>query len=251
MDNISIYHYVYRITNLVENKHYYGKRSSKIHPKHDIGVKYFSSSKDRNFIADQKSNPQNYKYKIIRRFENSKSALEFEVLLHNKFDVGRNVNFYNRAKQTSSGFDTTGTTGIPWSDDRKLEYSKRLKGISTGPQSIERRMVQSARQTGKKQSKPRTPEMREAQRQRILGTKQSESAKEAKRHAMLGMKREPWSEERKEQKRQQMKLSAPLVGKEIWNDGTRIYYVSPGHQKEGWVRGRIKKQINTETKESQ
>ena len=34
-----IHNYVYRITNIVDNKHYYGVRTSKnISPKEDIGV---------------------------------------------------------------------------------------------------------------------------------------------------------------------------------------------------------------------
>ena len=36
------FHYVYRITNIVENKHYYGSRTSKINPYDDLGKKYFS-----------------------------------------------------------------------------------------------------------------------------------------------------------------------------------------------------------------
>ena len=59
------YHYVYRITNLMTNRHYYGKRSSNIHPKLDIGVRYFSSSKDKQFKQDQLDNPDHYKYKIV------------------------------------------------------------------------------------------------------------------------------------------------------------------------------------------
>lgn len=31
------YHYVYRITNLVEDKHYYGSRTSSILPESDLG----------------------------------------------------------------------------------------------------------------------------------------------------------------------------------------------------------------------
>jgi DNA polymerase-1 len=53
MTSSNIYHYVYRITNVVEGKHYYGKRSSKIGPKLDLGKKYFSSSRDKQFIQDQ------------------------------------------------------------------------------------------------------------------------------------------------------------------------------------------------------
>ena len=34
-------HYVYRITNKVENKHYYGCRTTKLDLKDDLGSKYF------------------------------------------------------------------------------------------------------------------------------------------------------------------------------------------------------------------
>jgi hypothetical protein len=120
-----IYHYVYRITNLVENKHYYGKRSSKIKPILDLGHKYFSSSRDKNFIQDQKANPTHYKYKIVANFETSESALTFEIKLHNKFNVGINPHFYNLAKQSSTGFNTTGLT---MTADKRKKLSDRWKG---------------------------------------------------------------------------------------------------------------------------
>ena len=142
MTSTSIYHYVYRITNLVENKHYYGKRSSKIEPKKDLGKKYFSSSSDKNFIKDQKENPQNYKYKIVAIFTKSSDALEREKLLHFKFNVNSNIKFYNRAKQTSKFFDNTGNihsdeakkkiaksrTGKQHSDETKKKIAESLKG---------------------------------------------------------------------------------------------------------------------------
>jgi hypothetical protein len=103
-----IYHYVYRITNKILSKHYYGSRSCNILPKDDIGVKYFSSSKDENFRQDQLDNPQNYRYKIIKMFEDRKSAVELEIKLHNKFDVKCNESFYNRSNQKTAGFDTSG-----------------------------------------------------------------------------------------------------------------------------------------------
>lgn len=118
------YHYVYRITNMIENKHYYGVRTSK-NPNLDLGIKYFSSSKDKDFIQDQKENTQNYKYKIIKIFDNRNEALNLEIKLHNKFDVGVNESFYNRAKQTSALFDTS---GIKYSyEDKKKLYEYRFK----------------------------------------------------------------------------------------------------------------------------
>ena len=101
-------HYVYRITNTRINKHYYGSRTTEMYPKDDIGFKYFSSSRDKSFILDQKENPQDYKYKVIRIFNTRKEALELEIIFHNRFNVGKNNKFYNLAKQSTIGRDTTG-----------------------------------------------------------------------------------------------------------------------------------------------
>lgn len=102
-------HYVYRITNKIENKHYYGVRSSNIKPKDDIGIKYFSSSTDKNFMLDQKENPQNYKYKVLKIFDSRKDAEMHETFLHEKFSVQTNESFYNKAKNTLMGFSVEGT----------------------------------------------------------------------------------------------------------------------------------------------
>ena len=91
------YHYVYRITNIIIRKHYYGVRSSNIDPKKDIGVKYFSSSLDDSFIKDQKANPENYKYVVVKVFNNREEAESFEQFMHVKFQVHLNENFYNRS----------------------------------------------------------------------------------------------------------------------------------------------------------
>jgi hypothetical protein len=104
----SKYHYVYRITNLVENKHYYGSRTSDVHPYSDLGIRYFSSSKNKEFKQDQRANPQNYIYKVIHCFDTRTEATAVEVKLHAKHSVSSNPSFYNRANQTSSGFTCIG-----------------------------------------------------------------------------------------------------------------------------------------------
>ena len=111
------YHYVYRITNLVENKHYYGSRVSSCSPYEDLGIKYFSSIKNKThrwIKYDQLEHPENYNYKIIRTFQNRQQACQFEKRLHRKFDVKLNQHFYNGANQSSDKFDTTGM--IPVTD---------------------------------------------------------------------------------------------------------------------------------------
>ena len=142
-------HYVYRITNLLLKKHYYGTRTSKIKPPaEDIGYIYFSSSSDKEFINDQKANPQNYKYKVIKIFDTRKEAMKLEIRLHSKFEVGLNEKFYNRAKATSTSFDPSGrkfnhkkstiekirskAIGRGHSEETKNKLRKHFKGKSTG-----------------------------------------------------------------------------------------------------------------------
>lgn len=127
MSTDKLYHYTYIITNVIENKYYIGCRSCHILPEKDLGVKYFSSSKDKEFRSDQKTNPQNYNYKIIAVFSNRGSAVMLEIKLHSIHDVGVNPKFYNRAKQTALGWDTTGVdiTALK----RKKAIEKELKKL--------------------------------------------------------------------------------------------------------------------------
>lgn len=109
---MNIYHYVYRIIEKDSGKKYIGSRSSKIHPSEDIGIMYFSSSRDKDFIKNQKEFPKNYKYEILSIHEERESALIEEARLHDIYDVGRNIEYINKAKQTVSTFDVSGTVVV-------------------------------------------------------------------------------------------------------------------------------------------
>lgn len=151
MSTKSIYHYVYRITNLIENKHYYGSRTCKgINPIEDLGIKYISSSHDIDFICEQKDHPENFKYKIIRIFNTRYDANLFEIYIHEKFDVKNNDNFYNRVNATTDIKDLysyitnygSGTTGLAIVKDENgnifstpkdnPEIGKSLVGATSG-----------------------------------------------------------------------------------------------------------------------
>ena len=122
------YHYVYRITHNKLNKHYYGSRSSNLSPKLDIGCVYFSSSTDKVFINDQKENPCDYRYKVISVHNNREDATNKEIKLHERFDVGINELFYNKAKQISSGFIVDSTIHTKSVLTRKTNGSYKLGG---------------------------------------------------------------------------------------------------------------------------
>lgn len=142
------YHYVYRITNTKLNKHYYGVRSSKLEPSKDLGIKYFSSSSDMEFREDQKNNPQDYKYIIVSEFDSREDALELEIKLHNKFNVGLNESFYNRSKQNSNGFHCD-RTGAIISDETRKKLSIASKKQHRRPVSAETRKKLSIASKGR------------------------------------------------------------------------------------------------------
>jgi hypothetical protein len=91
--------------------YYYGVHSCDCLPKEDIGIKYLSSSTDLNFIQDQKDNPQDYKYKIIKTFSTRTEAEIHEMLLHKKFNVMVHKKFYNKWNSNSK-WSTAGLTGV-------------------------------------------------------------------------------------------------------------------------------------------
>jgi len=100
--------YVYLIINTKLNKFYIGSRKCKGEPEDDIGCFYFSSSTDKEFIKDQKINPGSYDYLVLEKFSTTKEAKEYETKAHKTLNVGVNENFYNLARQTSTGFCYSG-----------------------------------------------------------------------------------------------------------------------------------------------
>lgn len=172
-----MYYYVYRITNIIEKKYYYGKRTSIKPPKEDLGILYFSSSKDSAFVSDQKKNPHNYIYKIVKICETNKEALNLEIKLHHRFDVGKHTSFYNKSKQTSAGFDTS---GIKLSEEHRKQIGVSLKG---------RKLSEELKQKIKENKKPLSIETRLRMGQHRKGVVTSEETKQKISAAKLGCKR--------------------------------------------------------------
>lgn len=100
---MNYHHYVYILIDTQpedSRKFYIGVRSCTCNPEDD---NYIGSSK--SMTDEQKSRCDKL---ILEEFSSREEALNYEILLHNKFDVGINPMFYNKSKQTSTGFDTTG-----------------------------------------------------------------------------------------------------------------------------------------------
>lgn len=96
-------HYTYFLTAKEPHqgmKYYIGVRSCKANPEED---KYFGSSKLMKSLKVQSSK------QILAVWTSRKEALSHEILLHDCFDVAKNKEFFNQAKQTVTGFDATGS----------------------------------------------------------------------------------------------------------------------------------------------
>ena len=180
------YHYTYRITNKILKKHYYGVRTSKDKPELDLGIKYFSSSSDSDFIKDQNCNIQNYRYKILKVFKNRSDAGVMEIKLHEKFNVSANESFYNKCNSTSQMFTIE---GLKHSDKTKSKMRNSKLG-KPGPNK------------GVKFSKEHKQALSEAQKKRTDDRSISEETKKKIAEANRGRKQ---SEETKKKRSESLK----------------------------------------------
>lgn len=108
------YHYVYKSFE-EEGREYIGIRSCDCLPEED--TKYFGSFYDKTFKPTGKA--------ILFIGETRKEVAEIEIELHDFFDVAINPKFANKAKQTSTKFDTA---GVPRTEETKRKIGEALSG---------------------------------------------------------------------------------------------------------------------------
>lgn len=119
--------FVYIIINKENNRKYIGCKSCNEEPYKVIGKTYFSSSRDKCFIQEQKEFPEKFKYIVIKNFKTRIEALDYEIELHNRYNVNINPQYYNKAKQTSTGFDVH-IIHEHWPLEVRQKISKANKG---------------------------------------------------------------------------------------------------------------------------
>jgi hypothetical protein len=130
-------------------KYYIGVRSCKGNPEED---KYSGSSKviKQNKIAADKH--------ILATWDTRQEAVSHEILLHDCFDVAVNKEFFNKAKQTSVGFDTTGTIGHNAGKKLSPERIEKLRQSNLGRKHTEEnKRIRSAKMVGFKHIKVTCP----------------------------------------------------------------------------------------------
>jgi len=114
---MSKHHYVYHSYE-EWGREYIGIRSCNCLPEED--TKYFRSFKDKTFNPTGKV--------ILFVCETRQEASEIEIKLHDFFDVAVNPQFANKAKATSTKFDTTGVIAGPRTEETKKKLSEQKIG---------------------------------------------------------------------------------------------------------------------------
>lgn len=113
-----MFYYTYLLINTQTEQMYIGKRQSTVPPEEDTS--YMGSSK---YVPKEECDKI-----ILSEFETAVEAVNEEIRLHALFDVVNNPKFYNRSKQTSVKFDTTGLR-FSLTEEQKLKISKATKGV--------------------------------------------------------------------------------------------------------------------------
>jgi hypothetical protein len=213
------YHYTYWITNIKLQKHYIGVHTSKIPPIHDLGIKYFSSSSDKEFKKDQKSNPQDYEYKIIGLSHTREEASLNEIELHETYDVGKNPRFYNQCKATSTGFNRS---GVEVAEKTKKKMSESHKNLPPFTEEHKKKISESGKnpsdKTRKKMSesaKNREPATEEARKSMSDAWKtRPADSQETKDKKSESAKNKPPDTEETKRKRSESAKNKPLDSQE-------------------------------------
>jgi hypothetical protein len=153
------------------------------------------SYKDKTFDPTQKE--------ILAVCETREEAMRTEMFFHEMYDVARNPMFANRAKQTSTGWSTEGTTASE-------ETKQKQREAKTGKESPYK---------GKKHSEETKQKLREAnagENHPMFGKKLSNETKQKLREAHIG---KALSEETKQKLREaNAGENHPMFGKKLSNE---------------------------------
>jgi hypothetical protein len=178
-----MFHYTY-ITRAIDGRYYIGVRSCECDP---IDDPYMGSYTDTSYSPTRK--------RILSLFDFREDAEQHEIYLHTLRDVAINPRYANKAKHTSTGFSTFGTSlsnehrkklseakkdkkRKPFTDETRRKISESSKGKSL---SDETRKKLSTIHTGKNLTDEHKRKIGEANKGRILSDDSRKKISEAGR----------------------------------------------------------------------
>ncbi len=162
------------------------------HKTSDLTDGYLGSFRDASFKPTAK---------IILGFHGSwKEALRREVELHKIFDVAKNPEFANKARQTSESFQFHGSSNYN-------EWLKEVAGTDLHPHKGKKRPKSTGEKISKaKKGKPHSQEAKTKIKEKMLGDANSQRGNKGPQHHLHG---KPWPEARR--KAHELKKSQELT----------------------------------------
>ena len=216
---MSKHHYVYHSYE-EWGRDYIGRRSCNCLPEEDI--RYLGSFYDKTFFPTEKT--------ILFVCETRKEAAEIEIKLHDFFDVAVNPQFANRAKATSTGFDTT---GVPKTEEAKKKLSVANSGKTHTEETKKKLSVAMSGKTLTEEHKKKISKANAGENNPRYGVPHTEEtkkkmsvAKSGEKHPMYGVPRtEEWKKAQSEKKSGALSISSKAIIA-IKPDGTELHFGS-------------------------
>ena len=238
-------HYTYLITNLnptSSEKYYIGVRTCYCEISDDV---YLGSC---SYLTDEikVSGAEHYEKIIIQEFKDRALAVAHEIQLHEEYNVGINSLFYNRAKQTSTGFDIQGNKEIGNKIRAKRldpKWQETVGQKSFAKQKATKADVSWKKKTGAIVSKGKKGKCSGVNNANYGNTMSAEARKRISISAK-GHNRNIGSKRTTEQR---VNISNSLKGKRWYNNGETRVYVFPKDKPPGfWPGLKLTKEKNYE-----
>lgn len=121
-------YYCYTLKDTETGKFYSGSRGVEGSSKHDLLVKYFTSSTVVDFKKKLKKFPKIFEYRI-EYFKTRIDAFVAEKIFHQKHQVGKNLNFLN---SLTAGGSNCGAGSVLCKDDEGNSYRVSVEEFATG-----------------------------------------------------------------------------------------------------------------------
>ncbi len=203
--------YVYKLTHLDTGEYYFGSRAANlVPPLDDLGVIYFTSSKDVKPHFDK------FDREIVAEFELGIDAWWAEqdlIKTHRNNPLLLNKSFYDK----STGHRAFSTAGRSRTSEEKLRISRSKTGVSRKP--FTRKAIENMKRARAKHPKPSQETLA-----KIVTTRQAGSA--------------PWTAEATKKK-----ISTSMKGRVPWNKGAPMKESTRLKLKETLAK---KKQVQTQ-----
>ncbi len=214
-DNITYVHYVYRITNLINDKFYIGKHS------HCLSNKYDDYMGGGNLIvkAIKKYGKESFKKEITSYYKTSSCALIGEGIILTK-DIAKQNNCYN----LKAGGEGGSAAGRKLKDETIIKRTKSQKGLKRSEETRKRLGLAKKGSTISEKTRKKISDSLKGENNPLYGTSRSEEVRKKIGDAQRGEKSKFYGKTHTEEMKRKI------------SDGVNEYWKNNEHPNKGKSR---------------